>query len=401
MELQRTMHYVSARAMNRSRGEQNALAKFCFFVLLIALFAHFLRPAQPPRSGSSQNVAEIAAPQSRDAAGQPLGASRLETPEAGGMPEERIFEKIEAAKPEPGEVASGANSTAVQPPAPIAFPAAIALTRRPLRKSHFASLQGMTVHEPSAPARSFRIREMSQFAGNDAENLHKVRLIGVQAVSAAGCVAVFQQFRKFFGGTAQPFKIGNDWDKDNTLHFDELLHFQGSYRLAQGMADLYRWAGVRAPIAEMLGAGLTAGVMTYLEYLDGRRPHDEASYSDLTANLLGVTFALLRPRVKLLRAIDFGVSYRNIRDPFTAKKLLNYDRLTHWLIIDAGKFSKMPFKFSLGYGVKDAFKRTVRPKYYLGISVGLGKLLGQHRNSTPGPLRWLDIYRIGVQWQIG
>ncbi len=226
------------------------------------------------------------------------------------------------------------------------------------------------------------------------------RLVGVQLALAIAGYRIFQKYNQFFGGVAQPFKIGNDWNEDNALYADELLHFQGSYRLTQAITELYRWAGVSQGRAELLGATIAASAMTFLEYVDGRRKDDEASYSDLTANFLGVTFALLKPRVPLFRYIDFHISYRGLTDPLKKRKLLNYDRITHWLSFNLEPVVNVPVRAAVGYGVRNAFRKNARPKLFLGIGIGLGQLLKNRMLHLPGPFNWLDVYQVGVQFQV-
>ncbi len=232
------------------------------------------------------------------------------------------------------------------------------------------------------------------------EKINPARLVGVQLASAIAGYRIFQKYNQFFGGVAQPFKIGSDWTKDNAIYSDELLHFQGSYRLTQAITELYRWAGVSQNRAEWLGATIAATAMTFLEYIDGRRANDEASYSDLTANFLGVTFALLKPRVPLFRYIDFHVSYRGLTDPLQKQKLLNYDRITHWLAVEMEPLTGLPFHAAVGYGVSHTFQKNAHPKLLLGFGIGLGQLLKNHLIRLPGPFQWLDVYQIGVQFQV-
>ncbi len=233
-----------------------------------------------------------------------------------------------------------------------------------------------------------------------AARLNKGRLFGVHAATLLTGGLVYRQFNRYFGGIAQPFKIGNDWRKDHAMFMDELLHFQGSYRLTQAITELYRWAGVRRGRAEAAGAALTAAAMTFLEYVDGRRFNDEASYSDLTANFLGITFALLKPRVPLLRAIDFHVSYRGMLLPLGRRRVLDYSRIIHWMSLDFARISRLPFRLGIGYGVANPFRANVRPRFFLGLGVGLGRLLRGRAVHLSGPFGWLDVYRFGLQVQI-
>lgn len=266
---------------------------------------------------------------------------------------------------------------------------------------------GMPVHlQAASPANWLALRKRTPVSGpalprTQGPGIRRGRLLAVQAITLLGTGYAFCKFNQFFGGVAQPFRIGNDWRKDNALHFDELLHFQGTYRLTRGLIDLYRWAGLSGRSAEWFGAGIAAATMTYLEYIDGRRPNDEASYSDITANLLGVAFALLRPRTPLLRNVDVRISYERVWDPFSRSTLLNYDRMTHWLSYDLQDIVGKPVTAALGYGVSQAFTPKVKPHFYLGVGMSLEGVLGKKAVEMPVFLRWLNMYQFGLRLELG
>lgn len=230
--------------------------------------------------------------------------------------------------------------------------------------------------------------------------VHRGRLIGVQVGSLVAGFLALHQMNRMFGGIAQPFKIGSDWTKDRALRMDELLHVQGSYRLARGMADLYRWAGVESRRADWLGAGMALAGMTLLEYIDGRRRNDEASYSDLIANTVGVTFAVLRPRAAFLQHFDLQLSYENVTDVLHEKTLKDYNRLTHWLSYHAEDHLKVPVDLGLGYGVEQVHTKNVRPQVFLGLALHLPAPNADRQSQWPIPLNWLQAYRFGIQVQI-
>ncbi|MDQ7053917.1 MAG: DUF2279 domain-containing protein [candidate division KSB1 bacterium] len=295
-----------------------------------------------------------------------------------------IISKPDMHHPIEGKKEAPIPEVVAMPPLRFRWPAREILPRRAARAGE---------PTPSAPPAVARVSEPHR-------KISPTRLVGVQLASTIAGYRIFQKYNQFFGGVAQPFKIGNDWNKDNALYADELLHFQGSYRLTQAVTELYRWAGVSQGRAELLGATIAASAMTFLEYVDGRRKDDEASYSDLTANFLGITFALLKPRVPLFRYIDFHISYRGLTDPLKKRKLLNYDRITHWLSVNLEPVVNVPVRAAVGYGVRHAFRKNARPKLFLGIGIGLGQLLKNRMLHLPGPFNWLDVYQVGVQFQV-
>lgn len=207
----------------------------------------------------------------------------------------------------------------------------------------------------------------------------------------------FYHYNSLFGRVGQPFKIGNDWNKDHSLHFDELLHFQGGYRITQAVSSLYRWAGVPPQTADWIGFGTSALLMTSLEYVDGRRKNDEASYSDLAANFLGMGFALARSRASWMQDFDLRLSYRTLADPFRRSTVKRYDRLTHWLTYDLSRRWKIPLHVGLGYSVANARKPNAQAQYYFGIGISPRTLVAKFSPGAAKTLAWLDFYHLGNQ----
>jgi len=231
--------------------------------------------------------------------------------------------------------------------------------------------------------------------------LHWERLALVQTGSIGMTMFGFQKFDEFFGRGQRGFRAGNDWSKDRTLHFDELIHFQGGYRITQGLVGMYRWAGLNAAWSEGLGAGTAASVMTFLEYVDGRRPGKQgASYSDFTANLLGVGFALAKMHVGALQDVDLRLNYTAFGDILQKKTLLKYDRMTHWLTYDLQRKVNLPLHVGVGYGVQNAFKPHVRSEYYLGVGFTPVAILERYFPAAAKPFSWLNMYHIGWQVQV-
>lgn len=226
------------------------------------------------------------------------------------------------------------------------------------------------------------------------------RLAFVQGAVLGLGVYGFRRSEKLFGGVVQPFKIGNDLVKDHAFGFDELMHFQGGYRIAQAIAGLYRWAGVSHSAAEWIGACTSAGVMTTMEYIDGRRPNDEASYSDFTANLLGASFALLKPRVRFLQDVDLRFSYLSPTDFFRRKKVLRYERMTHWLTFDLKRKWNLPIYLAAGYSVRHARRPKAHPEFYFGIGLSPLELADRVIPEAAKPLAFLRFYHFGSRTQL-
>ena len=210
----------------------------------------------------------------------------------------------------------------------------------------------------------------------------------------------FQRSNNLFGGISQPFKIGNDFKKDRTLGFDELLHLQGGYRITQSISGLYRWAGVSAKAADWIGAGTAAFAMTTLEYIDGRRPNDEASYSDFAANLLGVGFGLLKLRTTILQDFDLRFSYLSPLDPFRHNTVLNYNRMTHWLTYDLERTLRIPLYLALGYTVRNARRPKAHPEFYFGVGFSPVEIIERFSAPVAKPFEFLRFYHFGSRTQI-
>lgn len=210
----------------------------------------------------------------------------------------------------------------------------------------------------------------------------------------------FVKYNGLFGKVGQQFKIGNDLTKDHTLLFDEVMHFQGSYRITQAVAGVYQWAGVPKSVADWIGAGTSAFIMTALEYVDGRRVKDEASYSDLVANFAGIGFALAKTRVSFLQDFDLRFSYLTPADPFRHDTVKRYERMTHWLTYDLNRKFGMPLHVGLGYGVRHPFQPKVKPQYFIGIGLSPLEILSHLSAPAAKPLEFLQFYHFGNRMQI-
>lgn len=259
-------------------------------------------------------------------------------------------------------------------------------------------------YQPLLQPRTQRMRE-PLFSPNReltgaGSNIRWERLALVQTATLGIGGYGFVKYNGLFGRVGQPFKIGNDLTKDHTLVFDELLHFQGSYRITQAVSGIYNWAGVPPATADWIGAGTAALVMTALEYVDGRRLHDEASYSDLIANFGGIGFALAKSRVGFLQDFDLRFSYLTPADPFRHKTVKRYERMTHWLTYDLNRKFGLPLHLGFGYGVRRPFRPQVTPQYFVGIGLSPITLLSQISPPLAKPLEFLRLYHFGNRLQI-
>lgn len=231
-------------------------------------------------------------------------------------------------------------------------------------------------------------------------SIHKERLLAVHAATIGAGLYGLHYMNGIFGGIAQPFKVGSDWHKDRFLHFDELLHVQGAYRITQAVSGVYQWAGVKPQHADWIGAGTAAALMTTMEYIDGRRKNDEASYSDFAANFLGVGFALAKARWQVLQDFDLRLSYRTLSDPLDRHRMKRYDRMTHWLTYDLHRRLRLPLHVGVGYSVARPGTRRAQAEYFFGVGISPQALLKQIFPSAAPSLKWLDLYHFGNQVQI-
>jgi uncharacterized protein YfiM (DUF2279 family) len=155
-------------------------------------------------------------------------------------------------------------------------------------------------------------------------------------------------------------------DFSNWLQMDKLGHFYTANKLSSVTSDVFKWSGLNKKKAILLGAGIGLGLQTTLEVLDGSSAEWGFSWSDMTANFLGViSFAaqeLLWNEEKFIFKFSYHpTSYASMRpnvlgSNFSQSLLKDYNGQTYWMSFSPSslmKSSKIPdwLCFSVGYSV--------------------------------------------------
>ena len=155
-------------------------------------------------------------------------------------------------------------------------------------------------------------------------------------------------------------------DFSNWLQMDKVGHFYTANKLSKVTSDLFKWSGLKNKQAILLGAGIGLGLQTTLEVLDARSAEWGFSWSDMSANSLGViSFAaqeLLWNEEKFIFKFSYHpTSYASVRpnvlgSNFSQSLLKDYNGQTYWMSFSPSslmKSSKIPdwLCFSFGYSV--------------------------------------------------
>ena len=217
-----------------------------------------------------------------------------------------------------------------------------------------------------------------------ADSLNKGRLIGIStgvgtvwAGSMTGLWAVWYK-------DAQSANWHSFDDSKNWLQMDKAGHFYTAYKLNQLNTDLFQWTGLSKRKALWIGAGISFGYQATLEVLDGRTVEWGFSWSDLTANTLGVLGymgqQLAWEEERIIPKFSYApTKYASVRPEvlgsnFAESLLKDYNGQTYWLSFSPGTFTKgdrFPewICFSVGYS---ADQKIVGDKeYYLDPSSGI------------------------------
>lgn len=222
-----------------------------------------------------------------------------------------------------------------------------------------------------------------------------VRLTTLGTVGVATFALIYRKFNLTFGRPKQRFRLGSDWTSDNAMQLDEFLHFTGSYHLTQGLTSLFRWGGFSKDEALLFSAVSVGIVMTLMEILDGTRSNEPASITDLTANLGGVMFAVFRPKIPLLRKIEFSITTSAPKTLFNDRAhIIRYDRVRAWISYSLKDQVNIPLSIGLGFGLRKPFKEDVMRDIYLSLGMNLVDLFPRDKVDEIGKFDWLGFYRI-------
>jgi hypothetical protein len=195
-------------------------------------------------------------------------------------------------------------------------------------------------------------------------SIRRVASIGLVGGSLA--LSGIWAFDEWWKGNASRFHFLHEgWFNDYSLGIDKVGHFYTSYFYFRMFNNILLWGEHDEDVAFWWAAGATALFAVGVEAGDGFSPYG-FSYEDLTANFLGLGYAMLQARTPVLRNFTFKWSYIPDRGTNAAARFSrHYDFHTYWiacnvheLLPDAMQQYWPEFlQIALGYSVADGQTR--------------------------------------------
>jgi len=208
--------------------------------------------------------------------------------------------------------------------------------------------------------------------------------------------------RKFLTGTVSVVGLGstfislnNSWykqydkvpfhtfnDAAEWLQMDKMGHAWTAYNSSFLIYKMWRWAGVKRNNAILLGGLTGLGYLTTIEYLDGRSAGWGWSWSDMGANIFGISLFAIQQAAFNNQAIRIKFTTHNKQYPgqmkaradelfgksFSSNLLKDYNAQTYWLSLNLQSFfpkSKLPqwLNIAIGYGAEGMLGGFNNKKY--------------------------------------
>lgn len=192
------------------------------------------------------------------------------------------------------------------------------------------------------------------------------RTVSVGMVAGSLALSVVWAFDEWWKGKSYPFHfLKEGWFDDYSLGIDKLGHAYTSYFYFNMFHTILLWGGHDEEDAFWWATGASAAFAIGVEVGDGITDYG-FSYEDLTANMLGLGFGILRVKVPFMRNFSFKWSY--IPEPGYNAALRftrHYDGHTYWLafnvhdLLPEGLQSWWPsfLQLAAGYSVADGQTR--------------------------------------------
>lgn len=204
---------------------------------------------------------------------------------------------------------------------------------------------------------------------NKAGNTYIKRKLLTASISTACLASSFislnNAWYRQYGKT--PFHIFND--AGEWLQMDKMGHAWTAYNSSLLVFKMWQWAGVNRNKAVLLGSVTSLSYLSTIEYLDGRSAAWGWSWSDMGANIIGVSLFALQQftvnkqvvRVKLTAHSEKYPASMETRaqelfgNSFSSRLLKDYNAQTYWISINLKTFfpqAKLPqwINVALGYG---------------------------------------------------
>ncbi len=192
------------------------------------------------------------------------------------------------------------------------------------------------------------------------------KIVSIGLVGGSFVLSNIWAFDEWWKGNASPFHLLKEgWFDDYSLGIDKLGHFYTSYFYFRLFHNILLWGEHDADDAYWWAAGTSALFAVGVEIGDGFTKYG-FSYEDLSANLLGLGYAMLQARTPVLQNFTFKWSY--IPAPGTtsaARFARHYDYHTYWIAVNVHELLPESMKeywpeflqIAAGYSVADGQTR--------------------------------------------
>lgn len=158
-------------------------------------------------------------------------------------------------------------------------------------------------------------------------------------------------------------------DSRQWLGMDKAGHVFTGHLIAKNISSVYRWSGVNRKKSLLIGSSVAFGYLTSLELLDGYSEKWGFSWSDISANAMGIGWHMWQEllweeqRIKLKFSAHLSPYAQHrpntLGGTISERLLKDYNGQTYWLSITPGQFmnesSSFPkwLSFSFGYSIDE------------------------------------------------
>jgi len=197
----------------------------------------------------------------------------------------------------------------------------------------------------------------------------------------------------------------NDWNGDDLVQTDEISHLVISYKITQAGIHFARWTGFSDPACRWIGGGIAGLIMTWVEYpVDAHNPYQGFGYTDMTANIVGIGFAILRDRwPQKLDWLDLRVSVKepsNVGDEIIAQTNAENDAYIYWLTVSPAR--RFPVHAAVGYSANHNTlpDNKAEREVYIGFGTSLAELAGLIDRKWRNKLDLWNFYELSIAFRV-
>lgn len=200
----------------------------------------------------------------------------------------------------------------------------------------------------------------------NADTINKPRLITLSTLTGAGWAGSMSGLYFVWYANYPKSKFHFFDDSKEWLQMDKIGHGFTAYQVADKMAALYRWSGLKRELSASIGVGVAFGYQMTLEILDGFSTEWGFSWSDIAANTAGCGIFLAQEfafheqifKPKFSFSPSGYAKYRPdaLGENILQQSLKDYNGQTYWLSFSPFAFSsneKLPkwLCLSIGYSI--------------------------------------------------